>query len=386
METNILSRIKILSLKLVILCFNKEKMTPINAQGYFVYFEEDGYQKLSGHLHSNNYSKILILVDEHTHALCLPEFTGALEWDGEFEIIETESGEQNKTIDTCMGIWGALSDLDTDRKALLINLGGGVITDMGGFIASTYKRGIDFINIPTTLLSMVDASVGGKTGVDLGSLKNQIGVINYPEMVVIDPVFLNTLPQRQLLSGFAEMLKHGLIRDAAYWDMLGKLSELKIADLGKLIHTSVAIKNSVVIKDPRENGLRKILNFGHTLGHAIESHFLEKNPEEALLHGEAIAAGMILEAYISNQLAGLSINHTHAVKQIFTEYFGKVDFSETDIQKIIEILKFDKKNSHGNINFVLLENIGEPIIDQQAPHGILLEAFDYYKNTLPVKN
>src|SRR5690606_10460310 len=208
-----------------------------------------------------------------------------------------------KNIKTCLKVWEALSEADADRKSLLINLGGGVPTDLGGFVASTFMRGIDFINIPTTLLSMVDASVGGKTGVDLGPLKNQIGLINQPQMVLVFPNFLRTMDPRELKSGYAEMLKHGLILDAEYWKQLRKGGDFTKA---AAIQRSIALKNKVVLEDPREMGLRKILNFGHTLGHAIESHCLERPDRETLLHGEAIAIGMILEAYLSHRLTGLS--------------------------------------------------------------------------------
>src|SRR5690606_29396368 len=207
--------------------------------------------------------------------------------DFEFEILEIDAGETHKNIDTCMGVWEALSELEADRKSLLINLGGGVVTDLGGFVACTFKRGIDYVNIPTSLLSMVDASIGGKTGVDLGLLKNQIGVISNPELVLIDVTFLETLPTNQLRSGFAEMLKHGLIQDINYWNQLIALSELYTDDLEQLIYESVIIKKQVVEQDPNEDGLRKTLNFGHTLGHAIESYSLDDKDLKPLLHGEA---------------------------------------------------------------------------------------------------
>ncbi|CAN0369819.1 unnamed protein product, partial [Ectocarpus sp. 4 AP-2014] len=188
--------------------------------------------------------------------------------------IEIESGEHNKNIETCTGVWNALSELNADRKSLMINLGGGVITDLGGFVASTFKRGIEFVNVPTTLLSVVDASVGGKTGVDLGNLKNQIGVFNEGVMVLIDTHFLRTLSARQLRSGYAEMLKHALITSDKDWNEVKDIHKMSLDELEDLIYRSVIIKNEVVLKDPKEGGLRKTLNYGHTLGHAIESYFL----------------------------------------------------------------------------------------------------------------
>lgn len=351
-------------------------MNSIITTSYAVHFKEEGYKILNNHLAKSNYSKIFILVDENTHNYCLPGFMGNIYGDYDFEIIEIEAGETNKNIDTCTQVWEVLSELDADRKSAMINLGGGVVTDLGGFVASCFKRGIDFINIPTTLLAMVDASVGGKTGVDLGPLKNQIGIINQPQLVVVEPEFLNTLNERQLQSGFAEMLKHGLIRDVAYWNTLKQVTGF--TDLSTHIHTSVSIKNEVVVQDPTEQHLRKILNFGHTLGHAVESYFLESKDHELLLHGEAIAVGMILEGYLSYKLTGLSKTELEDIKLTFLKRYEKVKFTKADIEAILSLLKFDKKNSHGNINFVLLKAIGEPAIDAKVPSDLMLEAFEYY--------
>ncbi|WP_072992583.1 3-dehydroquinate synthase [Pseudozobellia thermophila] len=351
-------------------------MQSISSSSYAVHFNQRAYDALNGHLSEKSYSKIFIVVDENTHEHCLAPFMGRIQGTYDFEIIELESGEENKNIDTCTQVWNVLSELDGDRKSLMINLGGGVITDLGGFVASTFKRGIDFINVPTTLLSMVDASVGGKTGVDLGPLKNQIGVINQPEMVLIVTDFLKTLEERQLQSGFAEMLKHGLIQNAGYWEELKEVSHFKLMD--DLIYESVQIKNKVVLEDPTEQDLRKILNYGHTLGHAIESYFLENVEKKALLHGEAIAVGMVLEGYLSKDLVGLPEAQLADIKNTFLGRYPKVDFTEDDIKAILALLKFDKKNSHGNINFVLLKSIGDPVIDIQVPDELYKKAFAYY--------
>ena len=352
-------------------------MNSIIADTYAVHFNDIAYKALNQHLQLKNYSKIFILVDENTHQYCLPNFMAEISGDYIFEIIEIESGEINKNIETCTQVWEVLSELDADRKSLMINLGGGVITDLGGFVASAFKRGIDFINVPTTLLSMVDASVGGKTGVDLGSLKNQIGVINQPQMVLVISSFLRTLEERQLDSGFAEMLKHGLIKDQKYWNELKLVSDFNTLD--EFIYDSVIIKNNVVIKDPTEQSIRKILNFGHTLGHAIESYFLESDQHKTLLHGEAIAVGMILEAYLATKLTGLTTNELTDIKKTFLGRYKKVSFSPDDIKNILSLLKFDKKNSHGNINYVLLKRIGECEIDVQVPEEMYQDAFTYYK-------
>ncbi|WP_435625588.1 3-dehydroquinate synthase [Flagellimonas sp.] len=350
-------------------------MNSIASDSYNVYLEELAEAAILQHIQVKKYSKVFVLVDENTKKYCLPKF---LEFAGDAidETLEISSGEENKTIQTCTEVWRELSNLGADRQSLLINLGGGVLTDLGGFVASTFKRGIDFINIPTTLLSMVDASIGGKTGVDFGSLKNQIGVINQPQMVLIFPKLLETLDKRQLTSGFAEMLKHGLIKDQLYWENLRNLTEFANSDC---IKKSIAIKNEVVMEDPTEKGIRKILNYGHTLGHAIESYFL-KNPEKStLLHGEAIAVGMILEGYLSHELKGLSMLSLEDIKTTFLNYFKKVDFTEEDIRIIIDLLKHDKKNTHGDVNFVLLQEIGSAVLDVKVPTELFEKAFAYYK-------
>ncbi|PRX55070.1 3-dehydroquinate synthase [Flagellimonas meridianipacifica] len=349
-------------------------MNSIASGSYEVYLEELAEAAINQHIKVKDYSKVFVLVDENTKQHCLPKLQKIV---GPVvdEILEIPSGEENKTIQTCTTVWRNLSDYGGDRQSLLINLGGGVLTDLGGFVASTFKRGIDFINIPTTLLSMVDASIGGKTGVDFGSLKNQIGVINQPQMVLIFPDMLKTLDARQITSGFAEMLKHGLIKSSEYWDSLKTVDDYTHADY---IRKSIAIKNDVVMEDPTEKGIRKILNFGHTLGHAIESYFL-KNPEKsALLHGEAIAIGMILEGYLSHELKGLSMLSLEDIKTTFLQHFEKVDFSEEDVKIIVDLLKHDKKNTHGNINFVLLQDIGAAILDVKVPTPLFEKAFAYY--------
>ncbi len=353
-------------------------MDSITANNGIIHFNELCYTSLNKHIKENNFSKIFILVDSNTHELCLPILLSNLESSITIEIIEIEAGEIHKTIDTCVGVWNTLSDLNGDRKSLMINLGGGVVTDLGGFVASTFKRGISYVNIPTTLLAMVDASVGGKTGIDLGPLKNQVGVISTPDIVLIDTLYLNTLPQEQMRSGLAEMLKHGLINSESYWSNFKDLSKLNVDDLDTLIYDSVLIKKAVVDEDPLENGLRKTLNFGHTLGHAIESYFLSHPDKDILLHGEAIAIGMIMELYISTQLTGFPKEKALEIKELFIKYYGKIAIEESDYAPIMDLLKYDKKNSHGNINFVLLKDIGVTKIDCLVEESIIVESFRYY--------
>lgn len=353
-------------------------MESIKANNSLIHFNEKCYNSVNQHIKENNFSKIFILVDENTHEFCLPNFLKNIETNITIEIIEIESGEINKTIDTCVGVWNTLSELDADRKSLMVNIGGGVITDLGGFVACTFKRGIAYINVPTTLLSMVDASVGGKTGVDLGHLKNQIGVISSPGLVLIDTSFLDTLPKAQMRSGLAEMLKHGLITGENYWNKFQDLSKLSLDDLDELIHESVIIKRNVVDEDPFEDGIRKTLNFGHTLGHAIESYYLSNPNKKTLLHGEAIVIGMILASYISTELVGFPKATTLSIKNLLLSYYDKVLIEPSDYPAIIELLKYDKKNNHGNINFVLLEAIGKCKIDCLVSNAIIIDAFEFY--------
>ncbi|WP_190808621.1 3-dehydroquinate synthase [Flagellimonas sp. S3867] len=350
-------------------------MESIKSLAYEVHMEELAQASLTQHIAKSDYSKVFVLVDENTKVHCLPEFMNKLGMAPD-DVFEIKAGEIHKHIGTCSLVWEWLSDQGGDRRSLLINLGGGVLTDLGGFVASTFKRGIDFINVPTTLLAMVDASIGGKTGVDLGALKNQIGVINQPQMVLVFPEFLKTLETRQIKSGFAEMLKHGLIIDAEYWKSLRSMDNFADA---KCIKHSIAIKNDVVSQDPTEQGLRKILNFGHTLGHAIESYFLESKDKPTLLHGEAIAIGMILEGYLSHELKGLSKLSLQEIKETFLNHFQRVEFDQDDIHAILQLLIYDKKNSHGEVNFVLLHAIGNAVTDVRVPENLFEKAFAYYK-------
>ena len=353
-------------------------MSNMTAKGP-VYFQEDGFLQLNAYLKEVKPSKVFILVDNNTHRDCLSAFIQRIEASENFEILEIEAGEINKNLETCTGLWNALSELDADRKSLMINVGGGVVTDLGGFVASTFKRGISYINVPTSLLAMVDASVGGKTGVDLGNLKNQIGVINHAEMVIIDPSFLGTLPQTEMRSGLAEILKHALISSEDYWNKVTNLSELTLDDLDEIIKESVAIKSKVITEDPEENGLRKTLNYGHTLGHAIESYFLTHSEKTTLLHGEAIAVGMILATYISKELQEFPEEKLKEITHKVLDIYDRIAFSEEDIQQIIDLMKYDKKNSHGNINFVLLKDIGETKIDCKVPNELIWDAFEFYR-------
>lgn len=354
-------------------------MQSIQANNHSIYFNSNGYDYLTETFQTTQYSKIFILVDENTSTFCLPIFLANFSTNVEIEIIELEAGEEFKNIETCSQVWQALLDLGADRKSLIINLGGGVVTDLGGFVACTFKRGVEFINVPTTLLAMVDASIGGKNGVDIGNLKNQIGIIREPKAVVIDTQFLETLPSNQMRSGLAEMLKHGLIADKNYWNTFKNLTSLNTDNLNELIKRSIEIKNEIVCQDLSENGIRKALNFGHTLGHAIESYCLENNEISTLLHGDAVAIGMILESYISRDKNLISNEEYHEIKYIIREYFEKINFSTNDIQQIIDLLIFDKKNEFGKVQFALLNGIGNIKINEICSNELIFKAFDDYK-------
>ncbi|WP_297518384.1 3-dehydroquinate synthase [Flavobacterium sp.] len=353
-------------------------MQAIMANGYPIEFNEAGYSALNQYITQKKYSTVFVLTDTHSHEYCAPHFLSLLETTAPVEIIEIEPGESMKTIQTCMELWTLLTEMGADRKSLLINLGGGVITDLGGFVAATFKRGIDFIHVPTTLLGMVDAAIGGKNGVDLGLLKNQVGVIHNPKLLLIDSTYLQTLPARQMRSGLAEMFKHGLIHDALYWAQLSHLSNLDLTDLDALIHRSVAIKNEIVSQDPTENGIRKALNFGHTLGHAIESHYL--NSDTPLLHGEAIALGMLMEAFISHQKGYLSAVDLLGIKTTLQPIFDPFPITEEDQHYIREYLIHDKKNEYGQIQFALLEGIGKTKLHETVENELITAAFDFLNN------
>jgi len=354
-------------------------MKPILSDNYYVNFQKDAYSKLNKYILNSKVSTLFILVDENTKIHCLPILLQELSTKKSIQIIEIEAGEIFKNIDTCTLVWNILIKQHADRESLLLNLGGGVITDLGGFGASTFKRGINFINIPTTLLSMVDASVGGKTGVDLGVLKNQIGMFSNPKMVVIDTRYLKTVSTREIRSGLAEIIKYSLTFDKELWNELKELNILKINMLNTLIYRSIVIKNEVVLKDPKEKGIRKVLNFGHTLGHAIESFFLASKNKENLTHGEAIAVGIITETYISNKLLNFPSEKLKLIKQTILSIYNKIAIDTSDYNGIIELLIHDKKNVNGQVNFVLLTNYEEFKLNCIVKTDLIMDALNYYK-------
>ncbi len=329
----------------------------------------------------NSYSTIFLLVDENTEKYGLPVLQKYLDIQN-INLIRINSGEENKNIDTCCYIWKQLSELKAERKSLMINLGGGVIGDMGGFCASTFKRGIDFVNIPTTLLSQVDASIGGKLGIDFDNLKNQIGLFNDPKAVFISNEFLKTLDSRQILSGYAEIIKHGLILDSDYWQIIKQndISNIKNLDtLMGLVKSSVELKHQVVLQDPLEKNIRKSLNFGHTIGHAIETFSL-MNDNVPLLHGESIAIGLICESYLSYLKNNLSKNELNEITHFINSIYQKYDLQEINYNKIIDLMSNDKKNENNNINFTCINKIGSFVINQNFSNHEIIDSLHYYNS------
>lgn len=323
-----------------------------------------------------NYPRIIILVDENVEHHCLPVFRERLP---ELEIsgvICIKSGEKNKTVEQAMVIWDKLTRLNVDRDSILVNLGGGVISDIGGFAASTFKRGMDFINYPTTLLGMVDAAIGGKTGVDFDSLKNQIGLFSDPVSVVVDPVFLKTLEEKQWQSGFAEILKYGLVMDRDLWNILVGKNFKEIDDWEKVIYRAARDKIDIVRHDFEEKGVRKNLNFGHTIGHALESYFLHAG--EAVTHGQAIAAGMICEARISNKIYDLEDEQLLELISMFDLNFDRLPLSDSQIPEILELMRQDKKVRKGKLSFSLLKKIGKALHNFEVPADLIADSLKIY--------
>ena len=349
-------------------------MQLIELDDYNIYIGEV-WQPLSELLRMRAYSQHLVLVDENTGAHCLPHLQrqlSSIDW----KVIKIQAGELHKNIETCQFIWQQMMDLGVNRNAVLLNLGGGVIGDMGGFCAGTFKRGIDFIQVPTTLLSQVDASIGGKLGIDFMQVKNSIGLFCNPQGVFIVPEFLKTLPAREVRSGFAEIIKHALIHDAEQWAHLQRIEALAAVDWTEYLPISLAVKKHIVQEDPFEKGIRKALNFGHTIGHAIEGWALET--DKPLLHGEAIAIGMICEAWLSHKILNLPLEQVHEIGRFIKRIYDGYDLPKTAYPTFIQLMKKDKKNELAEINFSLIQPIGNAVINQSAEANLILESLDFY--------
>ena len=323
------------------------------------------------------HDRTFILVDETTERCCLPIVSG-LDCVRGAQIIVIGATDSHKTLESLSHVWEALGEGGATRHSLLINIGGGMVTDLGGFAASTFKRGINYINIPTTLLSMVDASVGGKTGINFRGLKNEIGVFSNASTVILDTTFLKTLDAENICSGYAEMLKHGLISNEKMWAELINfdLARPDLQQLQTMVADSVAVKQRIVTEDPLEQGIRKALNLGHTVGHAFESFALKHSP---ILHGYAVAYGLISELYLSTVKTGFPSDKMHQTVSFIKEHYGKMTITCDDYPTLLELMTHDKKNVAGTINFTLLGGIGDIRINQTATKEDIYEALDFYR-------
>ena len=324
------------------------------------------------------HDKIFILTDQTTHDMCLPKLQNFLCLKGAQSIV-IKAGDTNKTLDSLAEVWTALSQGGATRHSLMINLGGGMVTDLGGFAASTFKRGIDFINIPTTLLAMVDASVGGKTGINFGGLKNEIGVFSDSKFVIINTQFLDTLDHDNICSGYAEMLKHGLISDDKHWaELVGfNLAQPDLAQLQRMVAESIKVKERIVTEDPHEHGIRKALNLGHTVGHALESFAMKHG--RPVLHGYAVAYGMVCELYLSARKTGFPTDKMHQTVRFILDHYGHLPYTCDDYPELLELMRHDKKNTSDIINFTLLGGIGDIRINQTATKEEIEEALDFLR-------
>lgn len=350
------------------------------------YIDAVDYKLELGELESSSFSDILekyssskkvIIVDENTHEHCLPFLITTFEELSKAEVILLPPGEDNKQMEIAFHVWEALTEYEISRSDLIINLGGGVITDMGGFIASCYKRGVDFIHIPTSLLGMVDASIGGKTGVNLGHFKNQIGVFSNPIAVFIDPAFLSSLPENEMNSGYAEMLKHGFITSESLVERVANQIKSQDDFSIDLLFDCIQVKNEIVKNDPFEKGNRKTLNFGHTIGHVIEGFFMDSLK---LSHGHSIANGMVMESFLSMKFGKLSSVKYAEIEELLLSTYPLPILTDVNIPKMTEMLINDKKNKQGEILCCLLNEIGECTYDNSIKENIFLEVFMHFKN------
>lgn len=348
-------------------------MKIIECKDYNIYIND--WHALKSFFETNTYTRIFVIVDENTEKLCLYMLLEYL--DIPIEIINIPAGEHHKNIKTCQLIWDALLRQGADRHSIVVNLGGGVVGDMGGFAAATYMRGLRYIQIPTTLLSQVDASIGGKLGVDYNGFKNIIGTVTPPIGVFIFTDFLSTLPFEQFRSGYAELLKHGLIADKETWCKLSSTANVYDFDIEKMVWESVKIKKEITEQDPNEKGLRKILNFGHTIGHAVEAYWMDSRTP--LLHGDAVAIGMVSEAFLSYRIGNISETELFDIRNTITRLYGHHPKYVKPTEKLMEIMKVDKKNYDGSFRFSLLDQVGKACYDIPVSNEVVEESFMFYE-------
>ena len=344
-----------------------------------IIISKDLCQSLTQAIDEVKHDLLFVLCDETTERLCLPVISDFECMKGA-QLITIPATDTHKTLESLSHVWSELQRMGATRHSLMVNLGGGMVTDLGGFAASTFKRGIPYINIPTTLLSMVDASVGGKTGINFGGLKNEIGVFNNARSVILDTTFLRTMDHENICSGYAEMLKHGLINNEKMWaELLNYSLELSVENLealGTMVAESVAVKQRIVTEDPTEQGIRKALNLGHTAGHAFESLALERKP---VLHGYAVAWGMIVELYLCCVKTNFPQDQMRQTVAFIKENYGRMEITCDDYPHLIELMHHDKKNQGNSINFTLLGGIGDIRINQTATEEEIKDALDFYR-------
>jgi len=365
----------------IIFTFARMEQTIVNSNNYSIFIGNEAFETVRSYLHQYEFkeNKIFLLVDENSRKYCLPRLMSNIQLFQHVHILEVPSGEDIKNLTICRRLWQELTDNKADRDSVLINLGGGAISDLGGFVASTFKRGIRYVNIPTTLLAMVDASVGGKVGIDMDGLKNHIGLFSNPQAVFVIPEFLDTLPERQFKTGFAEVIKHSLIYEKQYWEDLSEKSFSEIKDWREIIEWCIEIKNYFVTEDPLDRGFRKVLNFGHTVGHAIETFSLQ-NDDDVISHGESVAIGLVCESYISQKMAGLSMEQFEDITRYVSQNFDHYPFRSENFDFVLDSIRHDKKNSGNNVNFTLLTSIGNSLINQVIEINIIRESLIYYHN------
>ena len=370
-----------------------------NMEEQKVILSENLEQTVTEAVQSTPHDRLFVICDTHTHELCLPLVSGFECMKGA-HVITILPGDEHKTLQQVEQVWSELQKNGATRHSLCVNIGGGMVTDLAGFALSTFKRGMSFINIPTTLLAMVDASVGGKTGFNYGGLKNEIGVFSNADAVILDATFLRTLDRENILSGYAEMLKHGLIyrgerreergeskeergerRETLLQELLSfDVEQPDLVQLGRMVAESVQVKQRIVLEDPREQGLRKALNLGHTIGHAFEAMALAKG--RPILHGYAVAYGIMCELYLSVMKTGFPVDTMRQVNSFILEHYGRMTITCDDYPTLLQLMTHDKKNTGSQINFTLLHDVGDLALNQTATKEEIEEALDFYREGL----
>jgi 3-dehydroquinate synthase len=351
--------------------------TRLKTGNYNIHLVRSATKALDEWIAEKSFNKIIVFTDENVLKNCWPELKKQSDILGCANLLTIPAGEKNKEIVSAIKLWKNLVEIDADRQSLWINFGGGVVSDLGAFVASTFKRGIKFVNIPTTLLAMVDASIGSKTGINFGGLKNQIGLFSDPEELWIQLDFLKTLEKRHMVNGWAEMLKHALIADRTHWNKLKQIKKIAIDEIADCLLHNLAIKQKIVLQDPFEKNVRKKLNFGHSMGHAIESWSL-KNDSNPLLHGEAIAIGMLMESYLSVKNNSLSPDELEEIKEVFKSFFPKYHIKDAFFDQVKDFLFHDKKKDGSKLNFTFVSEIGNAVINQNIGIDAIYESIHYY--------